>query len=43
MKNVENIDGTKIVVCNYCLKDFKWSKFRDYDTYRKHVDDEHPT
>ena len=28
IKNVENLDKNKIVVCNYCLKDFKWSKFR---------------
>ena len=26
MKKVENPDGTKIVVCNCCSKEFKWSK-----------------
>ena len=41
MKKVENSDGTKIVVCNYCLKEFKWSKFEGYDTYRRHVDDKY--
>ena len=42
MKKVEKFNGTNIIVCNYCSKEFKWSKSRGYDTYRKYVDGKHP-
>ena len=34
IKKVEKLDRTKIIVCNYCSKEFKWSKSRSYDTYK---------
>ena len=43
MKKVEKLDGIKIVVCTYYSKEFKWSKFESYDTYRKYVNSLHPT
>ena len=33
MKKIEKFDGMIIVVCNYCSKEFKWSKSGGYDTY----------
>ena len=42
MKKIEKSDGTKIVVCNYCSKEFKWSKSRSYGTYRRYVNNLHP-
>ena len=43
MKKVEKLDRIKIVVCTYYSKEFKWSKFESYDTYRKYVNSLHPT
>ena len=39
----EKPNGTKIVVCNYLSKEFKWSKSRGYDTYWWHANNLHPT
>ena len=43
MKNVEKPDGTKIIICNYCSKELKWSKSGYYSTYRRHINSLHPT
>ena len=34
MKKVTKSDGSLAIVCNYCSKEFKWSKFGGYGTYR---------
>ena len=34
MKKVTKSDETITVVYNYCSKEFKWSKFGVYSTYR---------
>ena len=41
IKNVEKSDGTKMIICNYCYNESKWSKPRGYDTYRRHIDGKH--
>ena len=43
MKKVEKLDRTKIVVYNYCSKEFIWSKSKSYDTYWRHVNDKNLT
>ena len=43
MKKVENTNRTKIVVCIFCSKEFKWSKSEVYDTYLIYVNSLHPT
>ena len=43
IKNVEKSDGTKIIICNYCSKELKWSKSGNYSTYRRHINSLHPT
>ncbi|KAK2655640.1 hypothetical protein Ddye_008692 [Dipteronia dyeriana] len=42
MKKVTKSDGTCWVVCNYCPKEYKWTKSGGYSTYRKHVMTRHP-
>ena len=43
MKKVAKSDGNLTIVCNYCSKEFRWSKFGGYGTYRRHVNNTHPT
>ena len=43
MRKLAKSDGTIIIVCNYCFKEFKWSKFEGYDAYRRHINNIHPT
>ena len=43
MKKIEKPDGSKMVVCNYYSKEFKWSKSGGYNTYQWHVNNLHPT
>ena len=43
MKQLEKSDETILVVCNYFSKEFKWSKFGGYGTYRRHINNAHPT
>ena len=42
MKKLIKLDGMIIIVCNYWSKDFKWSKFKGYGTYRRHINNIHP-
>ena len=41
MKKIEKLDGTNIIVCNYCSKKLKWSKSEGYEIYRRHVNNLH--
>ena len=43
MKKITKSDGSLAIVCNYCSKEFKWSKSGDYGTYRRHINNTHPT
>ena len=43
MKKVTKSDGSLAIVCNYCSKEFKWSKSGGYGTYRRHINNIHPT
>ena len=43
MKKVTKSDGSLAIVCNYCSKEFRWSKSGGYDTYRRHINNTHPT
>ncbi|KAK2634343.1 hypothetical protein Ddye_029135 [Dipteronia dyeriana] len=42
MKKVTKPNGTCWDVCNYCPKEYKWTKSEGYDTYRKHITTRHP-
>ncbi|KAK3185135.1 hypothetical protein Dsin_032421 [Dipteronia sinensis] len=42
MKKVTHVDGSTVVICNYCKKVFKWYKSGGYGTYRKHITNSHP-
>lgn len=42
MKKVEHPDGRITVKCNYCDKEYQWSKSGGYGTYRKHISSKHP-
>ncbi|KAK2657797.1 hypothetical protein Ddye_010849 [Dipteronia dyeriana] len=42
MKKVTKPDGTCWAVCNYCSKEYKWTKSGGYSTYRKHITTRHP-
>ena len=42
IKKIEKSDGTIVVICNYYSKEFKWSESKGYDTYRRHVNNDHP-
>ncbi|KAK3205420.1 hypothetical protein Dsin_019466 [Dipteronia sinensis] len=39
MKKVTQADGSTVVICNYCKKEFKWHKSGGYGTYQKHMPD----
>ncbi|KAK2645870.1 hypothetical protein Ddye_021065 [Dipteronia dyeriana] len=43
MKKVMKPNGTCWAVCNYCIKEYKWTKSGGYGTYRKHITTRHPT
>ena len=43
MKKSTKSDGSLVIVCNYCSKEFKWSKSGGYDTYRRHINNTHLT
>ena len=43
MKKVTKSDGSLAVVCNYCSKEFKWTKSGGSGTYRQHINNTHPT
>ena len=43
MKKVIKSDGNLAIVCNYCSKEFRWSKSGGYSTYRRHINNTHPT
>ena len=43
IKKITKSDETIAIVCNHYSKEFKWSKFGDYDTYRQHITNIHPT
>ena len=43
MKKVTKSDGSLVIVCNYYSKEFRWSKSGDYGTYRRHINNTHPT
>ena len=43
MKKVTKSDGSLAIVCNYCSKEFRWSKSGSYGTYRRHINNTHPT
>ena len=43
MKKVTKSDGSLAIVCNYCSKEFRWSKSGGYGTYRRHINNTHPT
>ncbi|KAK2663159.1 hypothetical protein Ddye_001733 [Dipteronia dyeriana] len=42
MKKVTKPNGTCWAVCNYCPKEYKWTKSGGYGTYRKHITTRHP-
>ncbi|KAK3211738.1 hypothetical protein Dsin_016444 [Dipteronia sinensis] len=42
MKKITKEDGTMVVVCNYCHKEFKWNKSGGYSTFWKHIMTQHP-
>ncbi|KAK2661271.1 hypothetical protein Ddye_007804 [Dipteronia dyeriana] len=42
MKKVTKPNGTCWAVCNYCPKEYKWTKSGGYSTYRKHITTGHP-
>ncbi|KAK2656874.1 hypothetical protein Ddye_009926 [Dipteronia dyeriana] len=42
MKKVTKPNGTCWAVCNYCPKEYKWTKSEGYGTYRKHITTSHP-
>ncbi|KAK2638123.1 hypothetical protein Ddye_025918 [Dipteronia dyeriana] len=42
MKKVTKLNGTCWAVCNYCPKEYNWTKSGGYDTYRKHITTRHP-
>ncbi|KAK2645995.1 hypothetical protein Ddye_021190 [Dipteronia dyeriana] len=42
MKKVTKPNGTCWAVCNYCPKEYKWTKSGGYGTYRKHITTSHP-
>ena len=43
MKKVIKLNGIITIICNYCFKEFKWSKFGGYDTYWRHITNTYPT
>ena len=43
MKKVTKSDGSLAIVCNYCSKEFRWSKSGGYSTYWRHINNTHPT
>ena len=43
MKKVTKSDGSLEIVCNYYSKEFRWSKSGGYDTFRRHINNTHPT
>ena len=43
MKKVTKSNESLAIVCNYCSKEFKWSKSGGYGTYRRHINNTHPT
>ncbi|KAK2635369.1 hypothetical protein Ddye_030161, partial [Dipteronia dyeriana] len=42
MKKVTKPNGTCWAVCNYCPKEYKWTKSGGYGTYMKHIMTRHP-
>ncbi|KAK2663327.1 hypothetical protein Ddye_001901 [Dipteronia dyeriana] len=42
MKKVMKPNGTCWVVCNYCPKEYKWTKSGGYGTYKKHITTSRP-
>ena len=42
MKKVTKSDRSLAIVCNYCSKEFRWSKSGGYDTYRWYINNTHP-
>ena len=41
MKKIMKDDGSVVVVCNYCNKEFKWNKSGGYGTFQKHITNHH--
>ncbi|KAK2637059.1 hypothetical protein Ddye_031851 [Dipteronia dyeriana] len=42
IKKVTKPNGTCWAVCNYCPKEYKWTKSGGYGTYGKHITTSHP-
>ena len=43
MKKVTKSNGSLVIVWNYCSKKFRWLKSGGYGTYRRHINNTHPT